>query len=213
MRVLGTTIEINRGEVFTLRYSLVDEDGTPYMLPDDWRNPYIVIAVSSTIYRQKGSWSKNYWLDLSTYPKFRYMTPVAIMSLDNPPSVENALYYIMNSSGDKEYYYYENEIYKPYKFTFSKTFLYHDTKQWIESIYKYQLRTASGQCSRAWLTAIFVHIYPGVEVPTYKEDIAKQIYKVNPKLIEGVDWTAPIVNYETKEILRQPAKIIVRGNV
>ena len=213
MRILGTTIEINRGEVFTLRYSLADTDGVPYMIPDDWKNPYLVITVASTIYRQKGRWSKNYWLDLSTYPKFRYMKPVAIASLDDPPPVEKALYYIMQPSGEKEYYYYENDTYKPYKFTFSKTFLYHDTKQWIESIHRYQLKVASGQCSRDWLTAIFTHLYPESEVPTHKEEIARQICKVRPELLEGVDWTAPIVNYEVREILRQPAKIIVRGNV
>lgn len=216
MRTLGTTIEVNRGEVFTLSREIVDVSGVPYILPK-LTNPYLMITITSGVYSQDGMYEKNYWLSLASYMFFDDVTPVYQPDVtgDFPPLEKNRVYYTMDGEGNKTYYYYDEttQKYIPYSFVFTKLFLNNDTREWIEGIYRYQFKIASGQLSIDWLTNIYKSVYKTiVNIPTDKHTLAKQICKVRPDLLRNVDWEAPIVNYWTKDILRQPHKLVVRNN-
>lgn len=146
MKTLGTTMVCNRGEVFTMTRGVEDSNGVPFVILKAWTNPYILISVSSTLYRQAGAWSKNYWLSLEGYPTFDCVTPYYIEDLDAEPQEDDRLYYTMDSDGEKAYYRYDRDAteYKPYRFRFSKVFTNKDTREWVESQYSYQIRVVSG---------------------------------------------------------------------
>ena len=214
MKLLGTTVEINRGEVFTLSWYICDNTGKPYMISSDATNPFMLITVSSNTYELKGKWSKNYWLDLSGYPTFDNMTEVYIESTSATPEDYEALYYILDLDGTKTYYRYDRilERYVEYKFMFSKLFLNSDTSEWIESIYNYEVRLVDGRLMSEFLTSLFVSLFPDVDVPVDVETIYKTIYKIKPELVQNIDYTAPLVNISEQTILLKPSKIIVKAN-
>ena len=65
MKYIGRNIYIQRGENFTLDFDVTNAKGDPLMLFKKWPNPYLVITVSNSLYKQEGDMRKVYWLDLS----------------------------------------------------------------------------------------------------------------------------------------------------
>ena len=65
MKILGNDIYIQRGETWSLDFDVIGEDGEPYMIMKEWKNPYLAITVTSARYEQDGDFRKTYWLDLS----------------------------------------------------------------------------------------------------------------------------------------------------
>lgn len=77
MKRLGSTIECYRGETFQFNESYTDENGQPLTIPPNIKNPYLKFSVKSSLYPMDGKYEKNYWLDLSHYPKL-WSEPVEI---------------------------------------------------------------------------------------------------------------------------------------
>lgn len=64
MKRLNNDIYIQQGENFSLDFEITNERGDPYMLFKGWRNPYLVITVTSALYEQRGGFKQTFWLDL-----------------------------------------------------------------------------------------------------------------------------------------------------
>jgi hypothetical protein len=65
MKQLGDEVYIQRGEDWTLDFSITNKRGNPFMLLKVWDNPYIVITVTTALYEQVGDFRETYWLDVS----------------------------------------------------------------------------------------------------------------------------------------------------
>lgn len=65
MKILGNEIYIQRGETWSLDFNMTNDKGDPYMLFNQWNNPFLVITVTTATYKQEGDFRKTYWLDLS----------------------------------------------------------------------------------------------------------------------------------------------------
>ena len=65
MKIVGDTVYIQRGEIWSLDFDVTDEKGRPYMLFSKWSNPYLAITVAGSMYEQTGDMRETYWLDLS----------------------------------------------------------------------------------------------------------------------------------------------------
>ena len=70
MKILGDTIFIQKGETWSLDFQLENANGKPFCIPNIWRNPYLLIRVSNSLYEQSGAVQYNYWLDLSDVKRF-----------------------------------------------------------------------------------------------------------------------------------------------
>ena len=64
MKMIGNEVYIQRGETWALDFAVKDKNGHPFTIPNDWKNPYIVITVAGARYEQKGDFRRTYWLDL-----------------------------------------------------------------------------------------------------------------------------------------------------
>lgn len=64
MKMLGNDIYIQRGETWSLDFSVINSKGDPYMLFREWKNPYLAITVTAARYEQKGDFRKTWWLDM-----------------------------------------------------------------------------------------------------------------------------------------------------
>lgn len=65
MRRIGDEIYVQRGETWSLDFELWNSKGHPFTVLNAWRNPYLVITVSASLYEQAGSRREVYWLDLN----------------------------------------------------------------------------------------------------------------------------------------------------
>lgn len=64
MRMVGNEIYIQRGENFSLDFSVKNAKGDPFMIFSGWENPYLAITVSAALYEQEGDYRETRWLDL-----------------------------------------------------------------------------------------------------------------------------------------------------
>ena len=228
MKTLGKTIIVHRGETFRLARKVFKDDGvTPYILSNSITNPYLIITVSSNTLAVNGKYKLNSWLDLSTYPSFRRMTPELI---DNTNITDNDLpsgyntdgkdcvFYTQDSEGTKEFYYWSingnSGTFKPYSFVFHKYFLNVHTKDWIESQYQYEFRIVGGQKTEEYLLALYKATYPyRTYVPNDARTLYEEIKKCNPNLVKGIRWSAPLCNFFTEDILQKPQKLTIKPNI
>lgn len=65
MKIIGDAVYIQRGEIWSLDFTLTDEKGRPFMPFSKWSNPYLVITVANSRYEQAGDMREMHWLDLS----------------------------------------------------------------------------------------------------------------------------------------------------
>lgn len=70
MKTFNNEISVHRGETFTIDKSVQNKDGSPYVISNRLNNPYFLLTVSTTRYEQQNRYLKNYWLDLTNFPKF-----------------------------------------------------------------------------------------------------------------------------------------------
>lgn len=70
MKTFNNEISVHRGETFSIDKSVQNKDGSPYVISSKLNNPYFLLTVSTTRYEQEDRYLKNYWLDLSNFPKF-----------------------------------------------------------------------------------------------------------------------------------------------
>lgn len=89
MKVLNAEITIQRGETFTIDYIIRNKDGSPYIISDHLTHPYFLITVSTTKYAQKDRYVKNYWLDLTGYPRFNATQAIDLHSIKKEASDES----------------------------------------------------------------------------------------------------------------------------
>lgn len=69
-------IKAYRGETFTIDKVLRNKDGSPYIISNEIKNPYLLISVVNASHSQENRFFRNYWLDLQNYPRFTLNRPL-----------------------------------------------------------------------------------------------------------------------------------------
>lgn len=65
MKMIGDEVHIQRGEIWSLDFAIENDKGHPFVILNNWQNPYLAITVASSLYEQYGDFRETYWLDLS----------------------------------------------------------------------------------------------------------------------------------------------------
>lgn len=92
MRTLNNEITIHRGETFSMDKIIVNKDNSPYIISSKLRHPYWLLSISTTKYIQANRYIKNYWLDLSNFPRFESTQPVDIADFKTSASGDENMY-------------------------------------------------------------------------------------------------------------------------
>ena len=92
MRTLNNEITIHRGETFSMDKIIVNKDNSPYIISSELRHPYWLLTISTTKYVQANRYIKNYWLDLSNFPRFASTQPVNIADFKTSDSGSKDMY-------------------------------------------------------------------------------------------------------------------------
>lgn len=70
MKVYNNEITVYRGETFTIDKTVVNKDDSPYIVSKKLTSPFVLISVSSSLYKQTNRYVKNWWLDASRMHRF-----------------------------------------------------------------------------------------------------------------------------------------------
>ena len=81
MKILNNEIVVHRNETFSIDKIVQNKDGSPYIISNKLSNPYFLISISTTRYAQNNRYIKNYWLDLSKYPRFTSTNAVNLLDI------------------------------------------------------------------------------------------------------------------------------------
>lgn len=76
MKISNNEITIQRGEAFSIDRTVVNRDGSPYILSKELINPHILITVSSSKYNEANRYVLNSYLPLSDFPRFLFVNPI-----------------------------------------------------------------------------------------------------------------------------------------
>lgn len=88
MRLNGNEISIVRGESFSIDRTIVNRDGSPYIVSNRLRNPHILITVADNAFLSKASKVYKYFLSLADAPLFTVTNPVDIKKTSQDGNVE-----------------------------------------------------------------------------------------------------------------------------
>lgn len=220
MTILGNKIVTSRGEAFGLSFELTEKDGTPYVLLNSIKNPYAKISIADTSYRQDGRYKFNLWIDLSGRPSFKSKIPVPISSeqlesneLPEGYSSDSCIFYFVNTSSEREYYYYSENSYVKYSFVFSITILNSYSKEWIEGKYTYSINILGGTLTYEVLEPLYKATFPTrVYIPGDNRTLYYEIKKCNSSAVKDIRPEQPIVNFAYNELISKPEWLIVKTN-
>ena len=83
MRSSNAELTIYRNENFTIDRTLVNKDGSPFLISKGLPNPYLLITINSSKYKQNNQNKINYFLPLIDFPRFNFTNVVPITDLKN----------------------------------------------------------------------------------------------------------------------------------
>ena len=162
MRVFGNDITVQRGESFTIDFTLRNKDDSPYVVNKDIVNPYILITVSSNNFNTANNYVLNQWCSLSGYFLFQSLNPVPLVDPSSAPSDvgddgatsingSEIEYYNKNiftvvEDGETHYKYYSvtTSNYEEYDFRIIVSFGTDITKEWSSQRYNCSISLVSG---------------------------------------------------------------------
>lgn len=80
MRTYNKQLFVHKNETFTLDYSLVNNDGSPYVISSLLNSPYFLLSVASSRYSEtsEGRYLYNHWLSARDLPRFVNTTPLDV---------------------------------------------------------------------------------------------------------------------------------------
>lgn len=152
MTINGNDMTVIRGETFTIDRTVVNRDGSPFIVSSEYRNPYLLLSVSSTKYSQENRYLANWWLDLTDLPRFPNTIVKEISSVDNASEYadDEPMQFVYHDNKTDKYQYLkeynvgETALFEDYEFRIIHTFTHDITKDWVEQSYFYSIRLVSG---------------------------------------------------------------------
>lgn len=102
MRLNGNEITIVRGESFSIDRTIVNRDGSPYIVSNKLLNPNILITVADNSFLSKASKVYKYFLPLKDLPRFTLTNPVNLNETD-PNGDVNEFPWCNLKYSDKDY--------------------------------------------------------------------------------------------------------------
>ena len=210
MIIKGNDMIVQRGETFTIDRSIVNNDGSPFVVSSAYNNPYLLLTVSSTKYNQQNRYTVNWWLNLNEMydengnliklPRFNSTRIKTIpnvqdtVNFDDPP-----LEYLYYDKSENRYVYFEDDIYtfKEYDFRFIHHFIHNITKDWIEQNYVYSIRLVSGEDTLTYLRYLYKSLFDkDADLKLTAEQLYNLINDEKEGILDDLIYTRPIMKFD-----------------
>ena len=83
MKSINGQLSVHTGETFTIDFTFVNSDGSPYIISKNLSNPYFLVSIASNKYREESNYLLNYWAKLNFIPRFENTNCISLISVDN----------------------------------------------------------------------------------------------------------------------------------
>lgn len=153
MTLKGNEMVVHRGETFTIDRLVQNRDGSPFIISSKYKNPYLLLTVTSAKYSQENRYLANWWLSLKDMPRFPNTIVKDVTNLNHMSQYmdDSPMEYVYHdlSTGEykymKEYNVGEVAIFEPYECRILHHFTHDITKNWVEQSYSYSIRLVDGE--------------------------------------------------------------------
>ena len=240
MRIANNELEIYRGETFCIDRTIINEDGSPYIISKQLNNPYFLITIASSKYRQDGRYVHNYWLDVTDLPRFNSTValPLSVLGENytvwdnvkewpesglNGYAYDECVFYIEDVEGNREYKYWDVNLgWQPYKLRIVKIFTTEDTESWTEQEYVYSILLVSGTTMTDYLRYMAKDYLTENELSKFRTD--KELYNELLLRVDEIDEKRygklselnverMLANYDIVLNILIPTKLTVLANI
>lgn len=165
MQLVNNVVNIQRGEGFTLDFTFINDDGSPFVMPM-LKNPYFLVSISSSKQMQNGRYILNKWCKPTGLQGFYSTQPIELDTFDNfnitslpedvqeeinssdTLTIENYSIYCSKVEGEMKYKYCKIIDNVPtlfdYIFTFIISFTPEETINLSDKEYYYSITLVSG---------------------------------------------------------------------
>lgn len=174
MNTLGNDVYVTRGESWTYDATIVNNDGSPYIVSNQYPNPYYLFKLSSDLYKINNRYYEEIWCPIDANATFYCSEPlqltefpVAFTTSDLSEAAQNdiensqgkltlanyAVYYVVDTDGNNVYKRWiidtEDKAnggrWEDYSCNFRLAFMSRDTVNWTAQTYTYKLDVVSGE--------------------------------------------------------------------
>ena len=166
-------IFITRGESFSIDKIVLNQNGDPFIISNQLKNPYFLIKISQSKFAQQDNYYLNVWLKIPKTRCFYSTNCIKIQTFDvaptsSPNSVDMgnhddqsnyAVYYIVDDEGNKIYKTFQNILstyeYVDYETRINYTFDSNITAQWKAQNYVYSIDLVDGVSTEEYITSLY----------------------------------------------------------
>lgn len=122
MNTLGNDVYVTRGESWTYDATIVNNDGSPYIVSNQYPNPYYLFKLSSDIYKINNRYYDEIWCPINAGDTFYCSEPLQLTEFSNPFNLallgdvikqeisdkgltadNYAVYYVVDTDGNRIY--------------------------------------------------------------------------------------------------------------
>ena len=217
MIVRGNDLYVRRNETFTIDRTIVNKDGSPYIISSEFTNPYYLFTITSERYSTADRYVANFWINLKDVVRFNETNFKIISSDDLTEAVKDGVRkYLYKIESTNEYKYFDNVdaiTLTPYENRFTIALSQDITKDWIEQNYLYSLKLVSGKSTTEYLINTYeglLGVKPSVDLAD--EDLYEIIKEQDNSLLKNVDLKKPLVSYDVVKSIAD-GKIIVQSDL
>lgn len=227
MRLRGNEMIVHRGESFTIDRTVVNRDGSPFIVSSEYKNPHILITVASTRYDTQDRYVLNCWLDLSSLPRFENTVVKEIpwltfgytktMMPDGSERDDEPYEYLYYSQNEQVYAYInnDNEFCNYDGLRIVKHFDTSITRDWIEQSYSYGIRLVEGESMDSFVRSTHKAAF-GLDEKNTTDSLLKlynDLKAKDEKLVANIDLTKPLASIGAVQIIMAPSKLSVMSDL
>lgn len=174
MITLGNDVYVTRGESWTYDATIVNNDGSPYIVSNQYPNPYYLFKLSSDLYKINNRYYEEIWCPIDADVTFYCSEPLQLTEFPDEFTISDlsaaakddidksqgkltlanyAVYYVVDTDGNNVYKRWiidtEDKAnggrWEDYSCNFRLAFMSRDTVNWTAQTYIYKLDVVSGE--------------------------------------------------------------------
>lgn len=231
MTIKGNEMTVLRGETFTIDRTIVNRDGSPFIVSSEYQNPYLLLTVASTRYDEMPDGYKvNWWLNLDEMvgedgnivklPRFKSTRPIQISKFDTESEeligyepLED-LFCVITDDGPMYKYFDEAGVWHEYEFRIIHHFLHSVTTEWIEQSYLYSIRLVAGLSMESYIKDLYKAVFD-IDAPSHKtvEELYNEIKNKNVEYVKDLEVGRALATFDVVQDILVPTKLTVLSDL
>lgn len=225
MQIHNNEITVYRNETFSMNKIIQNRDGSPYIVSSKLNNPYFLITVSDSVYKQINRYAHNKWLNLRNELRFEITRPVNIKELGyssfdgmrvpagfEGDNVSYANVAVFTDGISYKYWSYGDDAWKDYSLKINTVYSSEVTSRWPEGTLHYGILLVDGPLTEDYLKVTCEQL--NLDATVSPGEMFNSIQNVRPDLVAHIEEPGrPIIKFNEVRQILEPTKLYVKSNL